>query len=102
MLLSVKTQLTSDNKFFKQITSKDLSSKSEVLTLILSKIGYKDGRIDGLSCDVDVNVDVNIDVDVDFEQLEEIFLQIVGTGTRSFSDQFIVSKISVDIELRNR
>ena len=53
-----------------------------------------------MSCDVDEDVDV--DADVDFEQLEEVFLQIVGTGTHSFSDQFIVSKISVDIELRNR
>ena len=45
---------------------------------------------------------MNVDVDIDFEQLEEVVLQIVGIGTRSFSDQFIVSKISVDIELRNR
>ena len=100
MLLSVKTQLTSDNKFFKYITSKWLSYKSEVLILSLSKIGYKDGRIGGLSCYVDVDVDV--DMNVDFEQLKEIVLQIVGTGTSSFSDQFTISKISVDIELRNR
>ena len=31
--------------------------------LRLSKIGYKDGRIGGLSCDVHVNVDVDLDVD---------------------------------------
>ena len=88
------------------MTSNSLLSKWEVFILSLSKIGYKDGRIGGLSCDVDVDidvgVDVGVDVDVDFEQLEEIFLQIVGTETCSFSDQFIVSKISVDIELRNR
>ena len=66
MLLSVKTQLTSDNKFFKYITSKCLSSKLEVLILSLSKMGYKDGRICGLSCGVDIDVDV--DVDVDFEK----------------------------------
>ena len=34
----------------------------------------------GLSCDVDEDEDV--DANVDFEQLEEIFLQIVGTYTR--------------------
>ena len=50
MLLSIKTQLTSDNNFFKYITSKWLTSKLEVLILSLSKIGYKDGRIGGLSC----------------------------------------------------
>ena len=102
MLLSVKTQLTSDNKFFKYITSKCLTSKLEVLILSLPNIGYKDGSIGGLSCDVDVDEDVDVDADVDFEQLEEVFLQIAGTDTRSFSDQFIVSKISVDIEVRNR
>ena len=102
MLLSVKTQLTSDNKFFIYIISKGLTSKLEALILSLSNIGYKDGSIDGLSCDVDEDEDVDVDTDVDFEQLEEVFLQIAGTDTRSFSDQFIVSKISVDIELRNR
>ena len=60
---------------------------------------YVDCHVD---VDVDVDVDADADADVNFEQLEEVFLQIVGTGTRSFSDQFIVSKISVDIELRNR
>ena len=50
-----------------------MSSKSEVLILSWSKIGYKDGRIGGLSCDIDVFVDVNVDVDIDFEQLEEVF-----------------------------
>ena len=56
-----------------------------------------------MSCDVDLDVDVDvdvdedidedvdIDVDVDFEELEESFLQIAGTDTRSFSDQFIAS-----------
>ena len=52
MLLSVKTQLTSNKKFFKYITSKCLSPKSEVLILSDFKIGYKDGRIGGLSCTV--------------------------------------------------
>ena len=99
-MLSVKTQLTSDNKFFKYITS--LTSILEVLILSLSNIGYKDGSIGGLSCDVDVDEDVYVDADVDFEQLEEVFLKVVGTETHSFSDQFIVFKIYVDIELRNR
>ena len=76
MLLSIKTQLTSDNKFFKYITSKFLFSKSEVLILSLSKIGYKDGRIGGLSCDVDA----------DFEQLDGECLHIAGSDTGSFSD----------------
>ena len=55
-----------------------------------------------MSCDVDVDEDVDVAADVDFEQLEEVFLKVVGTETHSFSDQFIVSKISVDMELRNR
>ena len=54
-----------------------------------------------MSIYVDVDLDVDVDVDVDFEQSEGVFLQIVGTDTISSSDQFIVSKISVDIELRN-
>ena len=82
MLLSIKIQLTSDKKIFKYVTSKDLTSNLKVLILRWSKIGYKDGRIGGLSCDVDVDVDVDMGVDVDFEQLEEVFLQIVGTYTR--------------------
>ena len=81
MLLSVKTQLTSDNKFFKYITSKCLFSKSDVLILSDSKIGYKDWRIGWLSC----NVDVDEDVDVDFEKLDGIYLQIVGIDARLFS-----------------
>ena len=76
--MSVKTQLTSDNKFLKKITSKCLFSKSEILISSESKIGYKVWRIGGLSCDVDV--------DVDFEQLEGSFLQITKVDTRSFSD----------------
>ena len=106
MLLSVKTQLTSDNKFFKYITSKYLSSKSEVLILSLSKIGYKDWRIGGLSCNVDedededVDVDVDVDKGVDFDKLDGIYLQLSGIDTRPFSDQLIDSIISVDIELR--
>ena len=78
MLLSVKTQLTSDNKFFKQITSDCLFSKSKVLILSEFKIGYKDLRIGGLSCDVDVDVeedvDVDVDVDIDFEIIERVLL----------------------------
>ena len=93
MLLFVNTQLTSDNKFFKYITSEGLISKSEVLILSLSKIGYKDGRIGGLSCDVDVDVDVV----VDFEKLDGICLQLVGIDKHSFSDQLIDSISSVDI-----
>ena len=93
MLLYVKRQLTSDNKFFKYISS--LTFKLEVLILSLSNIGKKDGRIGGLSCDVDVDedidVNVDVDVDVDFEQSEEVFLQIAVTDTISFSNQFIVS-----------
>ena len=65
-----------------------MSSESEVLILSLSKIGYKDGRIGGLSCDVNVDVDV----DVDFEKLDGICLQLVGIDTRSFSDQLIGSE----------
>ena len=45
---------------------------------------------------------VDVAANVDFEQLEEVFLKVVGTETHSFSNQFIVSKISVDSELRNR
>ena len=41
--------------------------------------------------DVDEDVDIKVDVDVDFEVLEGSFLQIAGTDTRSFSDQFIAS-----------
>ena len=55
-----------------------------------------------MSCDVDVDEDVDVVADVDFEQLEEVSLKVVGTETHYFSDQFIVSKISDDIELRNR
>ena len=87
ILLSVKTQLTSDNKFFKYITP--LTSILEVLTLSLSNIGYKDGSICGLSCDVDVDEDEDVAADVDLEQLEEVFLKVVGTDTHSFSDKFI-------------
>ena len=83
----MKTQLTSDNKFFKYITSKCLSSKSEVLILSLFKIGYKDGRIGGLSCDVDVDEDKS----------DGICLQLAGIYSRSFSDQLIDSISSVDI-----
>ena len=42
----------------------------------------------------------NVDVDVYFEELDGIYLQLVGIDTRSFSDQMIDSIISVDIELR--
>ena len=80
--------MISDNKLFKYITSKCLSSKSEVLILSLFKIGYKDGRIGGLSCDVDE----------DFEKWYGISLQLAGIDTRSFSDQLICSITSVDIE----
>ena len=43
---------------------------------------------------------VKCDVDVDeyFEQLDGEFSQMTGSDTRSFSEQCIVSKISVDIE----
>ena len=76
MLLSVKTQLTSDNKVFNKLTPKCLSSKLEVFILSESKIGYKVWRIGGLS----------YDIDVDFEQLEGACLQITGTDTQSFTD----------------
>ena len=71
--------------------------------LSLSKVGYKDGTISGLSCDVDVDVDVDVvrDEDVEFVELKGTFLQIAGTEKHSFSVQSIVSKTSVDIELRN-
>ena len=71
MLLSIKTQLSSDNNFIKNITSKGLSSNLEILILSLFKIGYIDWRIGGLS----------YDVDVDFEELEGTFLRITGTDT---------------------
>ena len=93
--MSVKIQLTSDNKFFRKIISKYLFSKLEVLILSESKIRYKVWKIDRLPCDVDVDVD--IDVGIDFEELVRAFLQINWIDTRSFSDQFIVSIISVDI-----
>ena len=100
MLLSVKTQLTSDNKFFTSIISNGLFSKSEVLILSELKIGYKDWIIGGLSCDVDADVeeDVDVDVDADSEELEGNVLQKAGTDTLSFTDQFLVSKKSADID----
>ena len=64
MVLSIKTPLTSDNKFCKYITSNCLFSKSEVLILSEFEIGYKDWKIGILLCVVDVYVDV------DFEELE--------------------------------
>ena len=48
ILLSFKTQLSSDNKFFKCLISKGLSFKLEVLILWESKMGYLDWRIGGL------------------------------------------------------
>ena len=83
ILLSVRTQLTSDNKFFKKITSKCLFSILKGSTLSLSKITYIDWRIGGLSCDINE----------DFEQLDDEFLQIAGIDTRSFSDKCIVLKL---------
>ena len=41
-----------------------------------------------------------VNEDVEFEDLDGIFLQIAGTDTRSFSDQFIVSIISIAIKLK--
>ena len=68
-----------------------MSSKSEVLILSWSKIGYKDGRIGELSCDVDEDEDEDLEVDVEFEKLDGIYLQLSGIDTRSFSDQLIDS-----------
>jgi len=90
ILLSIQTQLTLDNKLFKKIRSKGLSSNLKVLILSLSKIRYTDWGIGGLSCDVDE----------DFEQLDGEILQIAGSDTRSFSDQYSVSKFFVDIQFR--
>ena len=87
MLLSIRRQLTLDNKFLKTVTSKGLSSNLEVLSL--SKIGYIYWRMCGLS----------YDVDVDFEELEGVFLRIAGADTLLFTSQFIVSKTSTEIEL---
>ena len=69
----------------------------EVLLSSESKIGYKDGRIGGLSCDVYVDVDV----DVDFEQFDDKLLQITGSDILSSLDQYIVTRISIDIEFRS-
>ena len=41
--------------------------------LSLSKVGYKDGTIGGLSCDVDVDVEVVGDEDVEFVELKGTF-----------------------------
>ena len=64
------------------------------IILSLSNIGYKVGRIGGLSCDVnlDEDADVDVDVDVDFEQSEGVFLQIVGTDTISSSTNLLYLK----------
>ena len=51
-------------------------------------MGYIDWRIGGLSGDVDK----------DFEQFDNEFLQFFGSSKLSSSDQYIVSKISIDIE----
>ena len=51
-------------------------------------MGYIDWRISGLSCNVDE----------DFEQFDDELLQITRSDTLSSSDQYIVSKISIDIE----
>ena len=59
--------------------------------LSLSNVGYKDGRIGGLSCDVVGHEDV------EFVELKGSFLQIEGKGTGSIYYQFIVSNIPDDI-----
>ena len=51
-----------------------------------------------MSCNVDVDIDA--DEDVDFERWNEIYLQIAGIDTRSFSDELIDSITSLNIELR--
>ena len=79
----------------KKITSKCFSFKLEVLLSSESKIGYKDGRIGGLSCDV------YVDVDVDFEQFDDKLLQSTGSDILSSLDQYIVTRISIDIEFRS-
>ena len=50
-------------------------------------MGYIDRKIGALSGDIDE----------EFEQFDDDFLQITGSETRSSSDQYIVSRISVDI-----
>ena len=53
-------------------------------------MGFIEWRIDGLSGNIDE----------DFEQFNDDSLQIIGSYTLSSSDQYIVSKISVDINFR--
>ena len=93
--LSFKTQLTLDNIFFKYITSKGYSFQVEVFMLREFKMGYFDWRTGGLLGGVEENFEL-----IDDGLSSILYLFISKPLILLSSDQYIASKISVDIEYR--